>query len=262
MPEKHNPRIIEIMGNVVSPDDQKRKYTDRQIMKLLILLQTFTISCRSAREFLTNREEYIAMVGVKEIPGFQLLSRRARVLDLHTINGEIAFLYSMESIAAMDSLMIHTCKHSTAARRKTRGNYKDPESGWPGTTRGWSYGRKCHMTLDADSLLIVEWLVTKGNIHDSRVSHDMVDSVRNFSHASGDSAYDTPGTYDYVFENTHAFPVIDTNRRRGIVPERLPVNRKICIDLRREHASPYSLMLEIEPTFSILEEILQCENIW
>jgi hypothetical protein len=64
-----------------------------------------------------------------------------------------------------------------------------------------------------------------------------------------------------VFENTHALPVIDTNRRRGIVPERLQVNRKICIDLRREHASPYSLRWEIEPTFSILEEILQCENI-
>lgn len=162
MPEKHNPRIIEIMGNVVSPDDQKRKYTDRQIMKLLILLQTFTISCRSAREFLTNREEYIAMVGVKEIPGFQLLSRRARVLDLHTINGEIAFLYSMESIAAMDSLMIHTCKHSTAARRNARGNYKYLESGWPRTTRGWSYGGKCHMTPDVDSLLIMEWLCYKG----------------------------------------------------------------------------------------------------
>ena len=51
----------------------------------------------------------------------------------------------------------------------------------------------------------------------------------------GDSAYDTPGTYDYVFENTPAFPVIDPDRRRGIVPERLPVNRKTCIDLRREY---------------------------
>lgn len=52
-----------------------------------------------------------------------------------------------------------------------------------------------------------------------------------------------------MFENTHALPVIDTIRRRGI-------------DLRREHASLSSLMWEIERTFSILEEILRCENIW
>ena len=56
--------------------------------------------------------------------------------------------------------------------------------------------------------------------------------------------------------------MIDTNKRRGIVPERLSVNRKIGIDLRREYASLYSLRWEIERTFSILEEILQCENIW
>ena len=115
------------------------------------------------------------MVGVKEIPGFQLLSRRARMLDLHTINGEIAFLYSLESF------MILTCKHSTAARRNARGEITGIlRVNGPGPPGGWSYGKKCHMTLDADSLLIVEWLVTKGNIHDSRVSHDMVDSVRNF----------------------------------------------------------------------------------
>ena len=40
------------------------------------------------------------------------------------------------------------------------------------------------------------------------------------------------------------------------------MNRKIGIDLRREYASLYSLMWEIERTFSILEEILQCENVW
>ena len=103
-----------------------------------------------------------------------------------------------------------------------------------------------------DSLLIMDWLITKGNIHDSRVSHDMIYSVRDFSYILADSAYETSDTYDYVFENTHALPVIDTNKRRGVVPEWLSVNRKIGIDLRRE----------IERTFSILEEIMQCENIW
>jgi hypothetical protein len=44
----------------------------------------------------------------------------------------------MESIAAIDSFMIHTCKNSTAARSKTWKNYKDPESGWSRSTKGWS----------------------------------------------------------------------------------------------------------------------------
>jgi len=92
-------------------------------------LQIFNISYRSARIFVTNHEEYIRMVGIKEIPSFQTLSRSARVIDLHAINNEITTLYSMESIAAVDSFIIHTCKHSTVMRRKAWNNYKDPLSG-------------------------------------------------------------------------------------------------------------------------------------
>jgi len=76
-------------------------------------------------------------------------------------------------------------------------------------------------------------MITKGNSHDSHVLHDMIDSVRNFSYILADSAYDASDIYDYVFENTHALPVIDTNKRRGIVNDKLPVNRKIGIDLKK-----------------------------
>lgn len=262
MPSQQIPLIMEIIDNIVSPDDRKRKYTDRQILKVLIVLQIFNISYRSARIFLTNHEEYIRMAGITEIPSFQTLSRRARMIDLHAINNEITYLYSIESIAAIDSFMIHTCKHSTAMRRKAWNNYKDPVSGWSKTTKGWSYGRKCHMAIDVDSLIIMEWMVTKGNMHDSHVSHNMVDSVRDFSYILADSAYDASDIYDYIFENTHALPVIDTNKRRGIIPNKLPVNRKIGIDLRKEYASMYPLRWEIERTFSILEEIMKAEYIW
>ena len=51
------------------------------------------------------------------------------------------------------------------------------------------------MTLDIDSLLIMDWIIRKGNIHDSRVSHGMVDSVRNFFYILGDSVYDTSDIY-------------------------------------------------------------------
>ena len=47
------------------------------------------------------------MTGIREIPSFQTLSRRARMFDPHAINREIAFLHSMEACAAVDSFMIH-----------------------------------------------------------------------------------------------------------------------------------------------------------
>ncbi len=262
MPEQHILLIMEIIDKIVSPDDRKRKFTDRQIVKILILLQIFRISYRSSAIFLRNHEEYMEMIGINEIPSFQTLSRRAKLMDMHTIKRGIAFLYALESIAAIDSFMIHTCRYSTAVRRKYWGNYKDPGSGWSKTTKGWSYGRKCHISMDAVSLIIMERTVKKGNLHDSMASLGLIDSVRNFSYILADSAYDTTGIYDYIFENTHSIPVIDTNKRRGIVPERLSVNRKIGIDLRREYASMHSLRWEIERMLSILEEIMKTENIW
>ena len=201
------------------------------------------------------------MIDLKEIPSFQTLSRRSRSMDLHAMNRSITFLHIMKECAAIDSFVLHTCKYSNAMRKRHRRNYRDPYGGWSKTTKGWTYGRKCHMSLDIDSLMIMDWIITKGNMHDSRVSHDMVDSVRNFSYILGDSAYDTSDIYDYVFENTNSLPIIDTNRRRDIIPERLPMNRNIGIDLRREYSSLYSLRWEIERTFSILEEIMRAENI-
>jgi len=55
--------------------------------------------------------------------------------------------------------------------------------------------------------------------------------------------------------------VINTNRRRGIVPDRLSMNREIDIDLRGEYSSLYSLRWEIDHTLPILEGIMST-HIW
>ncbi len=211
MPSQHIPLIMEIIDNIVSPDQRRRKFSDRQILKMLVLLQIFNISYRFSGILLRNHEEYLTMMGLNDIPSFQTLSRRARKFDLHAINREIVLLYCMKECAAVNSFIIRTCKYSTAMRRKHWGNYRDSYGGWSKTTKGWSYGRKCHMSLDIDSLLIMDWLVTRGNMHDSLVSHYMVDSVRNFSYILADAAHNTSEIYDYIFENTHSLSVIDTN---------------------------------------------------
>ena len=101
---------MDLIENIVSPDERKRKYPDKQIL----LLQIFNISYRSSGIFLMVREEYLRMIGIKEIPAFQTLSRRARSMDLHAINRGIWFLFCMKECAAVDSFMIHPCQYSTA----------------------------------------------------------------------------------------------------------------------------------------------------
>ena len=102
------------MGNILSPDHRRRKYSDKQILKILILLQIFNIPCRSSETLLTNHEEYLEMSGLNDMSSFQTLSRRVRTMGLHAIKREIVIPYPMKECAAIDSFMNHTCKYSTA----------------------------------------------------------------------------------------------------------------------------------------------------
>ena len=127
---------------------------------------------------------------------------------------------------------------------------------------GYEYGRKVHTAIDTDSLSIQEWKITTASVYDKNIAFEMIDSVRNCNYILMDAAYDSSDIYDYIFENTHSLPIIDTNRRRGIVENKLTYNRKLGIGLRKKESSRYKLRWEIERTFSILKEILKMEHIW
>ena len=127
---------------------------------------------------------------------------------------------------------------------------------------GYEYGRKVHASIDTDSLSVMEWKITTASVYDKNMAFEMIDSVRDYRYILIDAAYDSSDIYDYIFENTHAIPVIDTNRRRGIVETKLTCNRKLGIELRKNQSSRYKLRWEIERTFSILKEILGMEYIW
>ena len=64
---------MDIIDNIVSPDSRRRKYSDKQILKILILLQIFNISYRSSGIFLENHREYMESIGLKDVPSFQTL---------------------------------------------------------------------------------------------------------------------------------------------------------------------------------------------
>lgn len=53
----------------------EKKYADRQIVKILAVLQVLNISYRSSRIFLTNHKEYLRVSGLKEIPSFLTISK-------------------------------------------------------------------------------------------------------------------------------------------------------------------------------------------
>ena len=205
----------------------------------------------------------MSIVGIKKIRNFRTLSCRAIRMDWHEINASLIDLMDTgNENAAIDSFIVNPWKDTTAQRRRNSGRYKDPESTWGYGTKGFQYGRKAHVSQDIDSTAILEWNITTASIHDSKVAIEMIDSVRYHEYILMDAAYDSSEIYDYVMENTHALPVIDTNKRRGIVPNNLAFNRKQGIIIREREKSRYRLRWEIERTFSILEEILHCENIF
>ena len=121
---------------------------------------------------------------------------------------------------------------------------------------GYECGRELHAVIDTDSLSVMEWKITTISAYDKNIAFQMIDSISNYNYILMDAAYDSSDIYDYIFENTHSMPVIDTNRRRGIVENKLTYSRKLGIALRKKESSRYKLKWEIERTFSILKEIL------
>ena len=140
--------------------------------------------------------------------------------------------------------------------------YRDHKSSWGYGTKGFEYGRKSHVAEDINSKAAAEWNITTGSIHDSMMAFPMIDTVGDHEYILMDAAYDSSSIYDYILENTHAIPIIDTNRRRGVVPYNLTFNRKQGKIIKGSEKSIYKLRWEIERTFSILEEILLSEHIW
>jgi len=88
-------------------------------VKILLILQIYGISYRSAESFFRNHPDIKNVLGVREIPNSRTFSRRARMIDWHKINNEILpSINTYKENYAIDSFIVKTCKSSTASRRK------------------------------------------------------------------------------------------------------------------------------------------------
>ena len=244
-------------------EGRARRYPTALIVKIIVLLKIYGMSYRSSKYFFNNHREVMELLNIKGIPDFMTPSYRSLRIDWHYINSAIIDIINPENDnAAIDSSIVKTCKDATAQRRRKYKNYQNQDSSWGYSTMGYEYGRKVHASIDTDSLSIQEWKVTTASVYDKNMASEMIDSVRDYNYILMDAAYDSSDIYDYIFENTHAVPVIDTNRRRGIVEDRLTYNRKCGISIRKKESSRYKLRWEVERTFSILKEIMGMAHIW
>ena len=234
MEANHIPLIMQRLAQIVA-EDRIRKYSASLIVKIIVILKIYGVSYRSSRYFFNNHPEFMEMLNMTDIPDFRTLSYRSLRIDWHFINSSIIDIINpYNDSAAADSSVVKPCKDTTAQRRRKNRKYRDNESSWGYSTMGYEYGRKVHAVIDTDSLSVMEWKTTTASVYDKNMAVEMIDSVRDFRYILMDAEYDSSDIYDYIYENTHAMPVIDTNRRRGIVQDRLTYNRKLGIALRKK----------------------------
>jgi len=77
-----------------------------------------------------------------------------------------------------------------------------------------------HISLDLVNKLIIDWIITEGSTHDSKVAAKIADTCKRFKYILSDSTYDSNHFYGYIFEKTGLITVIDINRRRGLDSEK------------------------------------------
>ncbi|WGS64363.1 hypothetical protein [Marinitoga aeolica] len=96
---------------------RKKKFSDKSILKILILLKIAKKSYRKVENLFHNHPEFLSLIGINEIPSFQTISYRANKLDFRKINNDlINWIYNniklYKTHAAIDANIISPCKPS------------------------------------------------------------------------------------------------------------------------------------------------------
>ena len=101
MEANHIPLIMERLDKIVS-EDRIRKFSNRIIVKIIVILQIYGISYRSSGKFFNNHPELMSIVGIKRIPDFRTLSYRTITMDWHEINASLKCLSEIETICEIN----------------------------------------------------------------------------------------------------------------------------------------------------------------
>ena len=111
MGANHIQPIMDSLDKIVS-EDRLRRFSNAIMVKIIVIQQIYGILYISSGKFFNNHPELLNLVGINKIPNFRTLSYRALRMGWHETNAGI--IESDCENAAIDSLIVKTCKYSTA----------------------------------------------------------------------------------------------------------------------------------------------------
>lgn len=241
---------------------RKKKFSDKAILKILILLKMFDKSYRKSEEFFENNYEYLTLIGIDEIPSFQTISYRANKLDFRKINNDlINWIYNniklYKTHVAIDANIISPCKPSRWGKAKS--SFNKNEFGFTYTTKGKKFGKKLYLSLDVNNDFIFDFTVAKASIHESKLFDELFISIKSFSIILLDAAYDSYYIFSKI-KSSGSIPAIDLNNRNTKYYE--SYNRYVMKSFRIVFKDDYKLRWEIEHVNGIMDAYFGTEYVW
>ena len=126
----HIPLIMQRLAQIIV-EDRIRKYSNKLIAKIIVILKIYGVSYRSSKYFFNNHKEFMELLNINDIPNFRTLSYRSLRTDWHFINSSIIDMINPDNDnAAVDSSIVKTCRDTTAHRSRKNKKYRDNDSSW------------------------------------------------------------------------------------------------------------------------------------
>ncbi|WP_036225886.1 transposase [Mesoaciditoga lauensis] len=235
---------------------RKMKYSNEQILRILVLKELLHISLRDMVKSLHFNDSYrkACMLEKHSIPSLATSSYRNARTDYNALIQKTIMLYELETskrveLTTVDSTMVKPCLEHRAQLQRKRHKYTDKNASWTMTTKvKWEYGYKVHISCDNDSSMILKYSFATAKEHDSTHFKDVIDSLKTSRYFLLDKAYDSNEIYHLILNHTSAIPIIDINRRKdSSKPTSKDKNiRWIMKNIRIKYKSLYKKRWEIE----------------
>ena len=118
MAANHIPLIMQRLDKIVA-EDRIRKYSNKLIVKIIVILKIYGVSYRSSKYFFNNHKEFMELLNINDIPNFRTLSYRSLRIDWHYINSSIIDMINpYNDNAAVDPSIVKTCMDTTEEKEE------------------------------------------------------------------------------------------------------------------------------------------------
>ncbi|WP_421907959.1 IS5 family transposase [Methanolacinia petrolearia] len=189
----------------------KKKYTQHQLLTLIILKEKIGKDYRDFTELLPNLTTITDIIQLEEIPHYTTLQKflsripslTFRIILKNVIRrlhqkGEIIRITSIDSTGFTSSYASH---YYSKRINKTRKSFI-----------------KASIAVDSDKLIILGWKFSKVPVHDSQHAKSLINQVIRIKKSdcfTMDKGYDSEKIYQYIRENIGAESIIPVRKWNG-----------------------------------------------